>query len=499
MNSRSPQGLLEALDLPALSKTIIEACQTANQQQDAIQSDSQGDHWLWWKHGVVYQIYPRSFQDSNDDGIGDLQGIIQRLDYLNDCTEESLGVDAIWLSPIFPSPMADFGYDVENYCDIAEEFGSLKDLDDLIIECHKRGIRVILDLVFNHTSDQHPWFKESCQNNSSKRDWYLWHEGKGRDGKDRPNNWLSCFGGPGWTFNQDRNAWYFHSFLPQQPDLNWRNPEVKAALFDIMRFWLDRGVDGFRLDVANFYFKDAKLRDNPVRPFRIARPYDRQIHQFDRDQPELVELFKEMRAITDSYDQRMLVGEIFTHAELATSIAAQYQGQDDALNLTFNFEFLQCPFSAPAFRKIISEWMNKLGKENWPTFTLGNHDLQRMASRYADNGNTNDRMKLLATLLLTLKGTPFLYYGDELGMPEQRVPKDQLQDPAGIQYWPWYPGRDGCRRPMMWSENPEDFSTTQAWLASEPVLAQSYAYQKNLPESLFNWYKLLIHWRKGQP
>ncbi len=243
---------------------------------------------MWWKQGVVYQVYPRSFQDSNNDGNGDIRGLINRLDYLNDgknsrdSTSRSLGIDAIWLSPIYPSPMHDFGYDISDYCAIDPVFGSMEDFDELLQQAHQRNIRIILDLVVNHTSDQHPWFLESCQPGSDKADWYIWHKGT-----QPPNNWLGCLGGKGWSWNGQRGAWYYHSFLAQQPDLNWRNPKVKQAVKDIMAFWLDKGVDGFRLDVVNLFFKDAKLRRNPVDWFRIGRPYDRQNHIYDRDQPEM--------------------------------------------------------------------------------------------------------------------------------------------------------------------------------------------------------------------
>lgn len=446
---------------------------------------------MWWKEGVIYQIYPRSFQDSNGDGIGDLQGLIHRLDYLNDGTEQSLGIDAIWLSPFFPSPMHDFGYDISDYCAIDPVFGSMDDFDQLLAEAHRRKIRIILDLVVNHTSDEHPWFRESCVPGSAKADWYLWHEGK-----NPPNNWRGCFGGRGWTFNPQRGAWYYHSFLPQQPDLNWRNPAVKAAVRDVMAFWLDKGVDGFRLDVVNLYLKDSLLRNNPVRWLQAARPYDRQRHIHDRDQPELHALLHEMRRFTDRWPERMLVGEVMLEPGARGSLPAAYYGDNDELHLAFNFEFLHCPFRASAYREVIERWSRELGDQNWPDYTLSNHDFMRHASRHK---GPQQRQRLLAMMLLTLRGTPFLYYGEEIGMPEQTVPRRQMQDPLGRRYWPLHPGRDGCRRPMMWSADPETFSDGISWLPNEPLRGINVEDQQHDPDSLLNWYRTLIHYRKRTP
>ncbi|WP_221798049.1 alpha-amylase family glycosyl hydrolase [Oceanobacter mangrovi] len=446
----------------------------------------------WWKYGVVYQVYPRSFQDGNGDGCGDLRGLINRLDYLNDGTENSLGVDAIWLSPINPSPMHDFGYDVSDYRDIDPVFGTLADFDELVQQAHQRSIRIILDLVLNHTSHQHPWFLESCQPGSAKADWYIWHEGK-----QRPNNWQSCFGGSGWSWHEQRQAWYYHSFLPQQPDLNWRHPEVVEAIRELLDFWLERGVDGFRLDVVNYYFKDQQLRNNPIDWLRIARPYDRQHHHFDRDQPEMHQALQAMRQWIDAHPDRMMVGEVFIAETDSAALPASYYGQNDQLHLAFNLEFLRTPFSAWAFREAIQRWEELLGPNNWPCYTLSNHDIKRHISRYDKTGFTHDRGRLLALLLLSLRGTPFLYYGEEIGMPEQRVPRQHLQDPVGLRYWPLHPGRDGCRRPMMWSPDPADFSTAaSSWLPNQPQPGISVQEQQYNPSSLLSWYRQLIWLRR---
>lgn len=448
---------------------------------------------MWWQQGVIYQIYPRSFQDSNGDGIGDLPGLISRLDYLNDGTADSLGVDALWLSPFFPSPMQDFGYDISDYCAIDPLFGSMEDFTRLISAAHQRGIRIILDLVMNHTSDQHPWFRNSCHPGSEQADWYIWHEGR-----RPPNNWLGCLGGGGWSFSKQRQAWYFHSFLPQQPDLNWRNPQVKQAVKDIMAFWLDKGVDGFRLDVVNLYFKDKALRNNPQRWFFPGRPYDRQHHRYDRDQPEMHALLRELRQWVDRWPERMMVGEIMLEPGKHSDLPASYYGAGDELHLAFNFEFFHTRFSARSFRRVIERWSWLLGEHNWPNHTLSNHDFMRHASRFRGTEQPQ-RLRLLALLLLTLRGTPFLYYGEETGMPEQPVRRRDLQDPAGKRYWPLHPGRDGCRRPMMWSAQPQDFSAGHSWLPNEPLASASVAAQQHDPDSLLNWYKQLIHTRKNTP
>ncbi|MBM3135031.1 MAG: DUF3459 domain-containing protein [Chloroflexi bacterium] len=461
--------------------------------------------YLWWRDGVIYQIYPRSFADSTGDGVGDLPGITAHLDYLNDGTPNSLGVDAIWLSPIYPSPMRDFGYDVANYHDIDPLFGTLADFDRLLAEAHKRGIRVIMDWVMNHTSDQHPWFRESrASRDNPKRDWYIWRaptplpssprlQGEGQV-RGVPNNWQSVFGGPAWTWDEATGQYYLHLFLPQQPDLNWRNPQVHDAIFNELRFWLDRGVDGFRLDVADAYYKDAQLRDNPRR--LGLRAYDRQQHIYDWNQPETHEMLQEFRRLLDQYPERMAVGEVGQwHA------ASYYGSGSDELHLAFNFAFLECPWSAPAFQRVIEAWDKAVPPAGWPCYVLSNHDQTRHISRYAAGRCTEARAKVAATMLLTLRGTPFLYYGEELGLREGRIPRAEIVDPPGKRYWPLYKGRDGCRTPMPWNDQPNaGFTAGRPWLRVNPDYRQvNVAAESQNPDSLLHFYRRLIRLRKTSP
>ncbi len=454
--------------------------------------------FVWWKHGVVYQIYPRSFADSNDDGIGDLRGLIARLDYLNDGTPNSLGVDAVWLCPIYPSPQHDFGYDVSDYTDIDPRFGTLDDFDELLEKAHARGIRIIMDMVLNHTSHLHPWFLESRSSRQSpKRDWYIWRDGRG-PGKP-PNNWKSVFGGPAWEWDPRTGQYYYHAFLVEQPDLNWRNPEVKRALFDVLRFWLDRGVDGFRLDVVNYYFKDAQFRDNPTH-WAITYGYGRQRHLYDKDQPELHPLYREMRALVDAYPQRMMVGEV--GSDRPAEAAAAYLGERaDELHLTFNFAFARCPWSAPAFHREVERWEALLPPGGWPTYFLSNHDQVRHVSRYAAGDWTEARARVAAALLLTLRGTPFLYYGEEIGMREVHIPREEIQDPPGRRFWPFYKGRDGCRTPMQWDASEHaGFTRGIPWIRLAPDYRErNVAVQEGDPGSLLHFYRRLIWLRKATP
>ena len=446
--------------------------------------------FLWWRDGIIYQIYPRSFADSNGDGLGDLAGITARLDYLAE-----LGVDAIWLSPIYPSPDKDFGYDVSDYGDVDPRFGSLADFDVLVREAHQRGIRVILDMVLNHTSDQHPWFQESRRSRDNpKQDWYLWKDPRPEGGRGvgrPPNNWQSCFGGRAWTYVPERGQYYYHMFLPEQPDVNWRNPAVRQAMFDVFRFWLERGVDGFRLDVFNVYFKDAAYRDNP--PRWGLRGFDRQQHTYDCDQPEMFPLLRELRALLDSYPERYAVGETF----LATpEKAASYCGADK-LHAAFNFEFTACPFRADRFLRAIQRWETAVGDRVWPTYVLSNHDLPRSATRYA-RGEDDARAKVVLGLLLTLRGTPFLYYGEEIGMRDIHLRRSEILDPPGRRYWPFYKGRDGCRSPMQWDDRPyAGFSTSRPWLPVHPNYRQrNVLAQREDEDSLLTFTRRLIALRR---
>jgi alpha-glucosidase len=450
----------------------------------------------WWKDAVIYQIYPRSFYDSNGDGVGDLEGIIQKLDYLNDGTSNSLGIDAIWLSPIYPSPMYDFGYDISDYNNIDSVFGDLKIFQRLLKEAHKRKIKIIMDLVVNHTSHLHPWFLESRSSKKNpKRDWYIWKDPV--DGKE-PNNFLGAFGGKAWTWDEKTQAYYYHSFLTEQPDLNWRNPEVKKAIFDMIQYWLDMGVDGFRLDVVNLFFKDDQWRDNPSRFFKGMRPFDRQVHIYDRDRPEMHELLRELRRLIDAKGDRMTVGEVMMDPPGKVSIPASYYGNNDELHMAFNFAFLYSFWGAKNFKKVIDDWESALGPENWPNYTLSNHDFRRHITRYHSRKLDMERAKLTALMLLTLRGTPFLYYGEEIGMESERVPKKDLQDPVGISYWPFHPGRDSERKPMCWDETTNGgFSSGKPWLPiySEYPTRNVKSMQQD-PMSLWNFYRDTISLRK---
>ncbi len=442
---------------------------------------------VWWRDGVIYQIYPRSFADSNGDGVGDLPGIISRLDYL-----QWLGIDAIWLSPINPSPMADFGYDVSNYHDIDPIFGSLADFDRLVSEAHARGLRLVLDMVMNHTSDQHPWFIESrSSRDNPRRDWYLWRDPK--NGRE-PNNWESVFGGKAWQFDERTGQYYLHLFVPGQPDLNWRNPQVKEALFGECAFWLDRGVDGFRLDVAHMFVKAEGLPDNP-RKFGL-RGYDRQDHTNHINQPETHAIWKEFRQLLNRYDDRMAVGEV-------EPIGAEgyYGSGDDELHLVFNFALLGQRWSAAAFYNAVQAWYDKLPNGAWPCWVLNNHDNRRSISRYAAGAATLARAKVAATMLLTLRGTPFLYYGEELGLPEGKIPRAEIVDPPGRKYWPFYKGRDGCRTPMPWDATLNaGFSSGKPWLRLNPDYATvNVESERHAPHSLLNFYRQLLAFRRTSP
>jgi alpha-glucosidase len=445
----------------------------------------------WWQDAVIYQICPRSFADADGDGVGDLRGIIAHLDHLNDGTPNSLGVEAIWLSPIYPSPGYDFGYDVADYCDIDPLFGTLADFDLLVAEAHRRGIRVVMDMVVNHTSHEHPWFVESrASRMSPKRDWYIWHDA--RPGGGRPNKWESVFGGRAWEWDEATGQYYYHMFLKEQPDLNWRNPDVRRAVMQAFRFWLERGVDGFRLDVVNAYFKDADLRDNPSK--LGIRGYDRQAHVYDMDRPELIAVYRELNTLLREYGEHMAVGEIMeaTHAKVARYSAA------GLLPLAFNFEFTNQPWRAGAFAGAIARCEAALGEAGWPCYVLSNHDVPRHVSRYGGRFAV-ERAKLAAAMLLTLRGTPFLYYGEEIGMRNGHIARAQIQDPPGKRYWPIYGGRDPERTPMPWSaEDGAGFTGGRPWLPINPDFRSiNVAAQRDDPRSVFAWYRQLIWLRKS--
>jgi alpha-glucosidase len=451
---------------------------------------------VWWKDAVIYQIYPWSFQDSNGDGIGDLPGIIRRLDYLNG-TPESLGVDAIWLSPIYPSPMKDFGYDVADYCDIDPRFGTLADFDRLLAEAHRRGIRVLMDLVLNHTSDQHAWFQESRSSRCSpKRDWYFWADPGPYGG--RPSNWKAVFGGSAWEWDQRTRQYYLHSFLKEQPDLNWAHPDVQKAMYEVVRFWLDRGVDGFRLDAINWIGKD---RSWPHNPRKLAlRSYLRQIHRYDRDQPFTHEVLRLLRTWTNGYADAVMVGE--ASSDTPGGPHAFYGDGADELQMVFNFRLLKTPWDPQIFRRLIQEWDAAVPAGGWPTQVLSNHDQSRHATRYGagvDGPTAERRARAAALLLLTLRGTPFLYYGEEIGMRDVRLRYRQLRDPYTRRYWPFLRGRDPARTPMQWDASMQaGFTSGQPWLPVSPDVEHVNVDRERRDDaSLLSLYRRLIRLRRG--
>ena len=407
------------------------------------------------------------FYDTNGDGVGDLPGVIKKLDYIT-----SLGVDGVWLSPFFTSPMRDFGYDVSDYRNVDPIFGTLDDFDQLLKAAHKRGLKVIIDQVYSHTSDQHPWFIESRKDTkNNKADWYVWADAK-KDGSP-PNNWLSVFGGSAWTWDTYRQQYYLHNFLSEQPDLNFHNPAVQDAILDVARFWLDRGVDGFRLDVANYYFHDAKLRDNPPSGAKNPeRPYHTQQHRFNRSRPETVGFVKKLRSVINQYPDRMSVAEIFSDHHISRSL--DYTSGPDRLHTAYNFKFLNAEsLTSDLIRAALTEWTDDTA---WPSWSFSNHDMTRAISRWNKAGDDPAFAKLLVALLCSLRGTAFLYQGEELGLPQGDVPFEKLRDPEAIRFWPNGSGRDGARTPIPWeSDKPNaGFSTGEPWLpvdARHPAMA----------------------------
>ena len=440
----------------------------------------------WWHGAVFYQIYPRSFQDSNGDGVGDLRGIINRLDYLS-----WLGVEALWLSPIFPSPMVDFGYDVSDYTDIDPLFGTLNDFDQLLAAAHERGIRVILDFVPNHTSDQHPWFVESrASRDNPKRDWFVWHDAK-PDGSP-PNNWRSEFGGSAWEWDERTEQYYLHTFAVSQPELNWQNPDVVQVMFDVMRFWLDRGIDGFRVDVLHELIKDAELRDDPINPNfdpQKDNPYDELIHQFSGYRPEVHDIVRQMRQVIDEYDDRVLIGEIQYRARLADMRA--FYGEGDQVHLPFNFWLTMYDWNMPTLRQFVGQYDASVPTFGFPNYVLGNHDVLRVASRIGEA-----QVRIAAMLLLTLRGTPFIYYGDELGMSDAQIRDEQVQDVRGMNVYGH--SRDPARTPMQWDASQHaGFSTVAPWLPVADTL--NVATESEDERSLLNLYRVLITYRRQHP
>ena len=439
----------------------------------------------WWESAVFYQIYPRSFKDSNNDGIGDLAGVIEKLDHLNDGKGGGLGIDAIWFSPFFPSPQADFGYDVSDYCNIDSDYGTLEDFDQLVEESHRRGIKIVLDLVLNHSSDQHKWFQESRKNSTnSKADWYVWADPK-PDGSP-PNNWLAVFGGAAWTFEPQRGQYYLHNFLPEQPDLNWYNPKVREALADVVRFWMKRGADGFRLDTANYYAYDRQLRDNPKRPGNSelmedgqeANPLSQYITKYSKDRPENLEFIHYLRKIFDE-SGAVSIGEIGSAEGLESTLklGTDYVKKGKGLHLAYTFSMLNKNMSAEYLEHVLRVTEESI-EGGWPCWSLSNHDCIRMISRFDCFGERDGFQQMMLLLLLSLRGTPIIYYGEEVDMQEYEIKKDELRDPQGIRFWPDIKGRDGCRLPFPWDSkltNQGFNSGTKPWLPAANKLSLDQA------------------------
>lgn len=456
----------------------------------------------WWRGGVIYQIYPRSFQDSNGDGIGDLPGITQRLDHI-----AALGADAIWLSPFFKSPMKDFGYDVSDYNDVDPMFGTLDDFKTLVQRAHALGLKVMIDQVLSHCSDQHPWFTESrASRHNPKADWFVWADAR-QDGTP-PNNWLSVFGGSAWQWDTRRRQYYLHNFLSSQPDLNFHNPAVQDALLDAVEFWLELGVDGYRLDAINFCFHDAALRDNPGRGAPLiedptapsSNPYSWQHHRYDKSQPEALGFLRRLRSLVDRYDDTTMVGEIGDEAGL--TMVADYTGGSDKLHMAYCFTLLGSAHDAPFLHATIQQFQQVAG-DGWPCWALSNHDVARVATRWGGEHPDPRLLRLAAAFQLSLRGTVCLYQGEELGLPEATIAFEDLQDPYGISMWPEFKGRDGCRTPMPWAADAPQagFSTGErSWLPVPPE-HRPLAVDRQQADagSLLSGFKQLLHWRREQP
>jgi alpha-glucosidase len=452
----------------------------------------------WWRGSVTYQIYPRSFQDSGTNGIGDLPGITSRLEHV-----ASLGVDAIWLSPFFTSPMADMGYDVSDYTDVDPLFGTLADFDALLARAHELGLKVIIDQVLSHTSDRHVWFEESRRSRDDpKADWYVWADPKA-DGAP-PNNWLSVFGGSAWEWDTRRRQYYLHNFLTSQPDLNFWEPAVQDALEDVMRFWLDRGVEGFRFDTVNFYYHDRKLRPNPplprVDPRPAVNPYDMQDHVRSKTQPENIAFLKRIRRVMESYEGRATVGEV-GEAGRAVEIMAEYTRGADRLHMAYSFEMLGPHYTAAFFRSAIERFF-ETARDGWPCWSFSNHDVIRHVTRWKEHARDQGALaRQAAALLLSLRGSVCLYQGEELGLEETELELSELTDPPGVRFWPDYKGRDGCRTPIPWNRGNDHsgFSTATPWLPIKaPQAARDVASQEAETDSVLAFYRGMIAWRRGR-
>lgn len=442
--------------------------------------------YKWWQTGIIYEIYPRSFQDSNNDGTGDLKGIIRRLDYL-----VWLGIKAIWIAPVYPSPMADFGYDITDHTGIDPMFGDLSDFDDLVSAVHSHDIKILMDFVPNHTSSLHPGFIESrSSRNNPKRDWYMWHDAR-KDGS-APNNWLAMFGGSAWEWDAKSGQYYYHGFLNEQPDLNWRNPEVCKAMYYIMRFWFDKGVDGFRIDALWHLIKDLELRDNPVNPDYndTMTDYDRLLPRYSTDQPEVFDILREFRAICECYNDHVMIGEAYVPLN---RLVKYYGTEGNGCHLPANFMLILLPWEPGKIAESVNEYEKSLPGNAWPNWVIGNHDQKRIASRIGINQARNAAM-----LLLTLRGTPILYYGDELGMENVMIPDDEVMDPQGKNMPGKNLSRDPSRTPIPWSsEKNAGFTMNKPWLRlNENFRTMNVEAQKKDPDSILSFYRRLIGFRQ---
>ncbi len=456
-------------------------------------------HPDWWRGAVIYQIYPRSYQDSNGDGIGDLRGIIERLPYI-----ASLGVDVIWISPFFTSPMKDFGYDVSDYCDVDPMFGTLSDFDALVKTAHRLGLKVLIDLVLSHSSDQHPWFIESRSSRDNPRaNWYVWADAK-PDGTP-PNNWLSIFGGSAWAWDATRCQYYLHNFLTSQPDLNFHEPQVQEELLDVARFWLERGVNGFRLDTINFYVHDFDLRDNPPLPPErrnasiapAVNPYNHQEHLYDKNRPENLEFLRRFRAVLDTYDAAA-VGEV-GDAQRGLEIMGEYTSGGDKVQMCYAFEFLAPDAPSAARIAAVLRHVDHVAADGWACWAFSNHDVMRHITRW---DLSPAAARAYATLLMCLRGSVCLYQGEELGLQEAELRFEDLQDPYGIQFWPEFKGRDGCRTPMVWTSDNQNggFSQGNPWLpVAREHLHLAVDAQERAPDALLHHYRRAIALRHAHP
>jgi alpha-glucosidase len=500
-HSFAPFGHINDLILSSES----EVTQATNLKLKLVQAKDDGqhdsDHSLdWWRGAVIYQVYPRSFCDTNEDGIGDLQGVISKLDYISD-----LGVDALWVSPFFKSPMNDFGYDISDYRNVDPIFGTLSDFDELVAQAKIRGIKIMIDQVLSHTSDQHQWFKTSRKSKTNnKSDWYVWADAK-PDGS-APNNWIAIFGGSAWQWDEKRGQYYLHNFLSSQPDLNFHCDELRAQILEEIEFWLKRGVDGFRLDAINFCYHDKLLRDNPFKPleertgrgFSPENPYAAQYHYFDNTQDENLGFLEEVRSLLDNYPGTVALGEINSEDSLKT--LSEYTQGDQRLHMGYNFELLADEFSAEHVRKTVKSLESVIG-EGWPCWAVSNHDVIRVVSRWGDGIHNTQFAKMALALAASLRGTLCVYQGEELGFTEANIQQHQLQDPFGIEFWPEFKGRDGCRTPIAWNDDQPHagFSSHDSWLpVADEHRRHNVAVQVEDNDSVLNFYKQFLRWRTTQ-